>query len=148
MYLQKESRKKISLNFFLKIAGFFPINCRDLPCISFFLFWLKQILLPVGLLTQYCWLECCTSIERSRLNPNKPEFFQAFLSQPQSCVFNCDDLLCIYFNLNNDKNAKSLVKLQKLRGSLYTGLTYTKVSPLLIIMVPTTKKICHYTIGS
>ena len=83
MYLQKESRKKISLNFFLKIAGFFPINCRDLPCISFFLFWLKQILLPVGLLTQYCWLECCTSIERSRLNPNKPKFFQAFLSQPQ-----------------------------------------------------------------
>ena len=83
MYLHKESLKKIRLNFFLKIAGFFLINCRDLPCLYFFIFWLKQILLPVGLLTQNYWLECCTSIERSSLNPNKPEFFQAFLSQPQ-----------------------------------------------------------------
>ena len=119
MYLQKESLKKIKLNVFLKIyRPFFLLTAVIfLAFISLFFAWNEYYFQLACQLNIIGW-RAALVLRGQVWIPTSPNFFRLSFRNGKSCVFNCDDLLCIYFNLNSDKNAKSLVKLQKMRGSL------------------------------
>lgn len=127
----RKSLKKIRLNVFLKICRlFFPINCGDLPCIYFFILCLKQILLPVGLLAQYYWLECCTSIERSSLNPNMQAWiFSGFSFATTKVVSSTVMIFCAFIlTLIMTKMSKTQWSFKKWRAA------YTPVHDLHVYM--------------
>ena len=63
----------------------------------------------------------------------KPEFFQAFFSQLHkvACIFNCNDLLCIYFCIINF----SLLRLQGLWVQAFGVMIFGIILAEVLVMI-------------